>query len=44
LGRLRVSDVTVTATTPLEVVVLPRQAFRGAWRALAGVRARVPLR
>jgi CRP-like cAMP-binding protein len=44
LGRLTVSDVTVTATTPLEVVVLHRRAFRGAWRALPGLRARVQSR
>jgi CRP-like cAMP-binding protein len=41
LGRLTVSDVTVTATTPVDAIVLHRQAFRGAWRALAGLRARV---
>jgi CRP-like cAMP-binding protein len=41
LGRLTVSDVTVTSTTPLDVVILHRQAFRGAWRELEDVRARV---
>ena len=41
LARLRPSDVTVTAVTPVDAVVLHRRAFRGAWRALAGVRRRV---
>lgn len=41
LARLVVSDVTVKATTPLDTVVMHRRAFRGAWRALPGVRARV---
>jgi CRP-like cAMP-binding protein len=44
LARLEVSDVTVTALTPLDAVVLHRRAFRGAWRALPGVRARVGAR
>ena len=44
LARLDVSDVTITAITELDAVVLHRRAFRGAWRALAGVRARVPPR
>ena len=41
LARLTPSDVTVTAVTPVDAVVLHRRAFRGAWRALAGVRRRV---
>lgn len=44
LARLEVSDVTITALTPLDAVVLHRRAFRGAWRALPGVRARVGAR
>jgi CRP-like cAMP-binding protein len=44
LARLEVSDVTVTAVTPIDAVVLHRRAFRGAWRALPGVRARVGTR
>jgi len=41
LADLVVSDVTITATTPMEAVVLHRRVFRGAWRSLSGVRARV---
>jgi CRP-like cAMP-binding protein len=41
LARLEVSDVTVTAITAVEAVVLHRRAFRGAWRALPALRARV---
>jgi CRP-like cAMP-binding protein len=41
LADLDVSDVTVVAATPLDAIVLHRRAFRGAWRALPGVRARV---
>jgi CRP-like cAMP-binding protein len=44
LADLEVSDVTITATTPLDAVVLHRRAFRGAWRALPGVRAQVQAR
>jgi CRP-like cAMP-binding protein len=39
LSRLEVSDVTITAVTALEAIVLHRQAFRGAWRALPALRA-----
>jgi CRP-like cAMP-binding protein len=38
LASLAISDVTVIATTALDAVVLHRRAFRGAWRALPGVR------
>jgi CRP-like cAMP-binding protein len=41
LARLQVSDVTVTAVTSLDAVVLHRRAFRGAWRALPALRARL---
>jgi CRP-like cAMP-binding protein len=41
LARLEVSDVTVTAVTMVDAVVLHRRAFRGAWRALPAVRAQV---
>lgn len=44
LARVEVSDVTVTALDPIDAVVLHRRAFRGAWRALPGVRARVVAR
>jgi CRP-like cAMP-binding protein len=44
LARLEISDVTVTASSPIEAVVLHRRAFRGAWRALPGVRAQVGAR
>jgi CRP-like cAMP-binding protein len=38
LAALRVADVTVTATTPIDAVVLHRRAFRGACQSLDGVR------
>ena len=41
LARLEVSDVTVTAVTPVDAVVLHRRAFRGAWRALPALRSRI---
>lgn len=41
LADLEVSNVTIVAATSLDAVVLHRRAFRGAWRALPGVRARV---
>ncbi len=41
LARLEVSDVTVTAVTMVDAVVLHRRAFRGAWRTLPAVRAQV---
>ena len=41
LARLEVSDVTVTAITRVDAVVLHRRAFRGAWRALPSLRAHI---
>jgi CRP-like cAMP-binding protein len=40
LAALRVADVTVTASTGIDAVVLHRRAFRGACQSLDGVRTK----